>query len=193
MKRLFVAISFTPGDKFLSAYKDIKNSLYGEKIKWVDTSKIHLTLKFIGKTPDWKIPEIKKAIEESVYNIDPFELEIKNAGIFGSRYNPRVIWFGISKNPQLNKLTEQVVNNLDTIGIKKDRQNLVPHLTIGRIKNINNKQHLAQKIGQYNNVILQTNEIHMVSLYESVLTNTGSNHYLISSFNLPNKQTPVIH
>lgn len=191
MKRLFVALTIEPEKKLTNAYCDLQKSLSTDKINWVKPDRFHLTLKFIGKTPEWKIPEIEEALKKSISDIATFDITVKNAGIFGSRYNPRVIWFGISKNSTLNILANNVANNLDIIGIKNDRQNFVPHITIGRIKNIFNKQHLSEKIGHYSNEIFQTVKVIKIDLYESVLSKAGPNYYLVNSFNTTNKQATV--
>ncbi len=193
MKRLFVAITFPKGEKFLSAYGELRKSLMSDKIRWVDTDKMHLTLKFIGETESSLTPYIIRALEKSVEGISPFDIEVKDAGVFGSSYNPRVIWFGITKNIMLDKLASNIVNALDDIGIKKDRQNFVPHITAGRIKNIFDKQHLRQKIGQYNNEFFQTSRINRIELFESVLSKTGPDYYLINKFELTDKQATVNH
>lgn len=188
MKRLFVALTIEPEKKLIDAYNDLHKSLSSDKINWVKPDRFHLTLKFIGETPDWKIPEIEEALKKSISNISDFNIVVKSAGIFGSRYNPRVIWLGISKNSTLDTLAKNIAINLDIIGIKNDRQNFVPHITMGRIKNIFNKQHLREKIGHYNNEIFQTVEIIKIDLYESVLSKAGPNYYLVNSFNTTNKQ-----
>jgi len=42
----------------------------------------------------------------------------------------------------------EIINNLDIAGFSKDRQNFVPHFTIGRIRKILNKQLLNIEIGE---------------------------------------------
>ena len=50
MKRLFVAIKITPNDEFLKIFQELKQDLKHEKIRWVETRNLHLTLKFFGET-----------------------------------------------------------------------------------------------------------------------------------------------
>ena len=88
---------------------------------------------------DEKIPLIEETARESTAGFKPFNINIKNTGIFGSSYNPKVIWFGIEKSEILENLAENLLKNLDENGFLRDRQNFVPHLTIGRIKNVQDK------------------------------------------------------
>jgi 2'-5' RNA ligase len=108
MKRLFAAIKIHPTARYISLFNEISSSLRHERIKWVEPENMHLTLKFFGETDENLIPAIKLATEESLKKSKPFSLNISNTGIFGSRYDPKVVWFGIEKNQEL----EMLANNL---------------------------------------------------------------------------------
>ncbi len=136
MKRLFAAVKIHPSDKLLSIYNSLRAGLRFADIKWVPVENIHVTLKFFGETEENRLPEIRQALGDAAGKHSPFIVKLEHTGIFGSSYNPRVIWFGMGNAEPLADLTNSVFDEVEKIGWERDRQNFVPHLTIGRIKNI---------------------------------------------------------
>lgn len=189
MKRLFAAIKIHPSTGFIRIYTELQNALRIHSIKWVDVNSIHITLKFFGETGEERIPVITNALKKCASGNSLFEIRLRNAGIFGSSYNPRVIWFGIDKNPALEKLAGDVLEAMDHIGFERDRQNFVPHLTVGRIKNIKDKKNFQQIIQKYRSADIQAETVESFHLYESILRQQGPEYKVLESFvlklNLP--------
>jgi 2'-5' RNA ligase len=184
MKRLFIAIKIVPEQSLLNVYYDIKKRCHLSKIKWVDSDLFHLTLKFLGEVPERKIDEISNLVDSIVSNYVPFEFIIRGVGIFGSSYRPRVVWLGIEKNDSLTAFGNAVLDGFDKIGFKRDSQNFVPHLTVGRIKYVQDKNLLRQTVSMYKNTPLQKVMVNKIVLYESILHKTGPEYIPIMEFNL---------
>jgi len=182
-KRLFAAVKIHPSDDFLTIYNQIKSALRQERITWVNPAAMHLTIKFFGETQTSIIPDIDKCLRMATSGFKAFELEIKNTGMFGSRYEPRVIWFGIEDGNALSKLFEAVTEQLKTIGILPDRQNFVPHLTIGRIKDLRDKRNFQQVLERYREHYSGKQTIHELVLYESILRREGPEYIPIHRYN----------
>jgi 2'-5' RNA ligase len=173
MKRLFAAIKIHPSPNYLAVFNAVSSSLRHERIKWVEPQNMHLTLKFFGETDEKQIPDICKAVETTASQSKPFTLKIADTGIFGSRYDPKVIWFGIQKQTELDNLAKNLFAVLENCGWKSDRQNFVPHLTIGRIKELKDKPLFQQIISKYSTVDIQEEKVTEVTLYESILRPEG--------------------
>lgn len=184
MKRLFVAIKIHPSPELLQVYYSLKKELALEKIKWVEENNFHLTLKFLGNTHTSFLPKIDETLSIISSETAPFDMFIEGPGIFGSRYNPRVIWLGIEENQQLVTLANRVLDGLDAAGFPRDRQNFVPHLTIGRIKHIHNKKHLKDVIDMHNGNRLQQLTATKFYLYESILKREGPVYKVITGYHL---------
>jgi 2'-5' RNA ligase len=184
MKRLFAAIKIHPANEFVRIYTELQNSLHDSKIKWVDVNNVHLTLKFFGETAESQIPVINNALHKVASENTMIELKLIHSGIFGSSYNPRVIWFGIDRNPVLEKLADDVLDAMENIGYERDRQNFVPHLTIGRIKYISDRKKFEEVIQRYKSVEIQQEKIDCFHLYESILRPQGPEYRVIDSFSL---------
>jgi len=187
MKRLFVALKIEPNKTFLKSYKALQQALQFERISWVKPENIHLTLKFLGKTPDEKLPVIRKALQQVVQDTAPFQLKIAGTGIFGSSYKPRVIWFGTEPNQDMMQLGEQVLDQLDQAGFPRDRQNFVPHLTIGRIRKIEHKKLFQEALAAHRHDFLQETPVDKIILYQSLLKPDGAVYKPVMEFVLANK------
>jgi 2'-5' RNA ligase len=184
MKRLFAAIKIHPSARYISLFNEISSSLQHERIKWVEPENMHLTLKFFGETDEKQIPSIRHALAEAVAKSKPFDLKIANTGIFGSRYDPKVIWFGIEKQPELDILAKNIFGELEKYGWEQDRQNFIPHLTIGRIRELKDKPLFQQIIGRYNTIDIQEENVSEIILYESILRREGPLYVKVSSFQI---------
>jgi len=184
MKRLFIAIEVKPDANTLKVYNYLRRVLSYNSINWIDPDKFHLTFKFLGSTIESNIPDITNVIRSTVEEYKIVNVELNKIGIFGSSYKPRVIWFGIEKNLQLEHLVVDLLNNLETVGFPKDRQNFVPHITIGRINKIVDKKLFNDSINEVKNLLLQQLVIDRVTLFESILTSDGSKYKEIFSIPL---------
>ena len=65
-------------------------------VKWVGSSGMHLTLKFLGSVARGKIESIVRAMEEASSGIEAFSLETTHLGAFPNLRQPRVLWVGIA-------------------------------------------------------------------------------------------------
>jgi len=173
MKRLFAAIKIHPSARYISLFNEICSSLRHERIKWIEPENTHLTLKFFGETDEAKIPAIRLAIEAAVDQSKPFTLKIASTGVFGSRYDPKVLWFGIEKQNELDELARNIFTELAKYGWEQDRQNFVPHLTIGRIREIKDKPLFQKNLSKYTSVEIQDENVTEIILYESILRREG--------------------
>lgn len=173
MKRLFAAIVVHPDITFTDTMGELQAKLHCERITWASGHNLHLTLKFFGGTNEEKIPAIEKAMNLGSAGVPSFDICFNKIGIFGSSYNPKVIWLGAETNPALNQLFSQLKTEFEKSGFAYDRQNFVPHLTLGRIREISDKTIFQQVIGGYHEAFYLEQKIGSVQLYESVLTPKG--------------------
>jgi len=184
MKRLFAAIKVHPDPNLLKIYSQLRASVSYEKINWVSEKNIHITLKFFGDTHEHQIDTICEVFDEIAGRHKPFTIRLKDIGIFGSRYNPRVIWFGMENCPEVERLAADVINNLEDAGFQHDGQHFRPHLTVGRVKMINDKSMFQKNIDKLKNVFLQEVPVTEFHLYESILRPQGPLYNEIECFKL---------
>ena len=182
MKRLFAALKIYPDDDFLTSYADLKAELDHEPIKWVEEHNIHITLKFFGETEEQKIPQISSVLRERAEKTAAIRMRLTGLGIFGSSYAPKVIWAGIEPYAALSLLMKNVHTDLSGAGFDPDRQNLVPHLTLGRIKFLNDKILFRRTLEKYKAIASSPLEIGEIILYESILRREGPEYIVVNKF-----------
>jgi RNA 2',3'-cyclic 3'-phosphodiesterase len=182
MKRIFAAVNINPGNQLIHLLDQLKSALAKDKIKWVDPGNMHITLKFFGETPDEKVAEIENVLH-SINHKNAFGIEIKELGIFGSSYKPKVIWLGLADCPEFHLLENEITKAIQPIGYLPDRQNFVPHITLGRINFLNDKKYFQQMIDKYKSFSPDQQQISVFHLYESILKQTCPEYRIIGSFN----------
>lgn len=131
--RTFVAINFP--DILKNEIKDIQNSLkpFVKSARWTTVDNFHLTIKFLGEIDNSEKESAIEAIRIACNGFKPFEISFDRLGYFGSSENMRVVWIGMSKNPdKLFLLQSEIEKSFKAHGFPPDEKGFKPHVTIGR-------------------------------------------------------------
>jgi RNA 2',3'-cyclic 3'-phosphodiesterase len=176
IKRLFFATHITSELIINDLLPRLKKELRLSSISWAKPEQMHVTLKFFGDTPDSRIPEIEKALSGSLKNHQEFDIELKHVKLFGSRYKPQVIWLGMEDHGEMRNLFRDVQEQLGKIGYQNDRQNFVPHLTLGRVKKTDNLQRFHTVISEFTDYKADILTVSEFILFESRLQPQGAVH-----------------
>jgi RNA 2',3'-cyclic 3'-phosphodiesterase len=187
MKRIFIALQIVAGENLLNMISDLKAGLRKENIKWTPVENLHITLAFMGDTQEEKIENISHMLTGICETSGKFEMQIRGAGVFKGFSNPRVIWTGIGASEELNRLGLSVKDGLKETGILIEDRPFNPHLTLGRVRNVRDKEVLRSLISRYNNAFIQQQEIKEVVLYESILLQKGPLYKPVGVFKLGQK------
>lgn len=187
--RTFLAIEIEPYIKNkIEESQEIIEDSESSNIKFVEVENIHLTLKFFGEIDDTRIEQITDIVNQSIKDKETYTLKVVNIGAFPNIYNPRVIWTGIKdKNNTTVKLIEELDKKFNKIGFKKEK-NYVPHITIGRVKSISDKEKLTQTLKKLNKKYHGKMEVKKIYLKSSKLTPNGPIYKNIKEFNLWGKK-----
>ena len=114
--------------------------------KLVSKENLHITLLFLGDIDEEDLKDRINLLEGELGKIESFFLSIEDLGFFYNRRGlVRVIWMDIVKNAKrvedisrmLYRYFEDVLEENNLI---KEHPSFKPHLTLGRIKNINRYQ-----------------------------------------------------
>ena len=184
MKRTFIAIKIPLSKQKQEIISDIQFKLKDEKIKWVDTWNMHITLFFLGDTDDDFIPVISDRIVELLQGIKSFSLKLNGLGLFKSLHDPKVMWIGINPSDKLKELKTLVDQVIVPLGFEKDTREFKPHLTLGRIKYMKDKENLKRIIDQNKEYDFGEILIDQLNFYESTLTSKGPIYKIIKQVKL---------
>ncbi len=188
MKRLFAALKIDPDITFLDSFQKMRGSLFHEPIRWSEQKNFHVTLKFFGETATHEISRIEQIVNNIAENSLSFDIFLMGLGIFGSTYSPKVIWARVEPYAKISALMESIQRDLNSTGLSSDNQNIVPHLTLGRIKVLKDKVLFKRVIEQFNNIRSTSETVTEIILYNSILTGAGPEYQIIERYAL--KKTP---
>ncbi|HKL08943.1 MAG TPA: RNA 2',3'-cyclic phosphodiesterase [Bacteroidales bacterium] len=184
MKRTFIALKIPVSKQTAEKIQEIKSELQEEKIKWVEIYNIHITLFFAGNTDEEMIQKISSHLEDLLKSKKSFTLKGKGIGVFRSLKSPRVLWLGIEKSEYLQRLKVEIDLMMKAFGFKIEDRTFNPHLTLGRIKWLNDKSNLKKIIEDYKDVEFQDFIIDEIIFYESILTPAGPVYQVIKQIEL---------
>lgn len=172
MLRLFIALHF-PDDIKRQLGEIIEQARpKADGIKWVESKNMHLTLKFLGDTPEDMVSPIIGGIESAVGDCSACQITVEGFGGFPNLRKPRVIWAGMNGAGPIVKLAGAINSELAGIGIEKDRKRFSPHITLGRVKRPSNYSALADFFKNLN-FLSESLILDSLALVKSTLTPSG--------------------
>jgi 2'-5' RNA ligase len=141
--RLFISVDLPEAWK--QQLPDIERSIgwLGRGVKWVDPQTMHLTLRFLGETPETELQHVKDTIAKSCAGIGPFEMQMRGTGCFPNHNRPRVYWVGLKSHDVLLTLNQKLELAMQDIGFPPEEHPFRPHLTVARIKDPIGKERMT--------------------------------------------------
>ena len=131
--RLFVAVNFN--DETKSQLLLLQNKLRSQVLRGSFTrpENFHLTLAFLGETPEEKLQRLSRIIEE--IQSPPFDIPFSRTGCF-THSRKELWWIGADLNcpglPLLKAIHGRLINRLEKDGFTVDKRSFNPHITLGR-------------------------------------------------------------
>ena len=137
-RRLFVAVPLP--DDAAEAVRSVVDEVRAEPlpagardVRWVRLDGLHLTLRFLGPTPQDRVEPTAAAARAVAAAAGPFDLELGGAGTFPPQGRPRALWIGIAEGAdQLGRLATELDAALVEAGWTSEPRPFRPHLTLAR-------------------------------------------------------------
>ena len=103
------------------------------RIRWVNVDGLHLTLRFLGPTPEDRVGPLRAGADRIAAAAEPFEVELSGGGAFPSLARPRSLWIGVREGAdRLANLANELTDAAGECGLVLDTRPFAAHLTIGR-------------------------------------------------------------
>lgn len=132
--RLFVAINL-PSDVRSAVWEaTAPMRACAPELPWVDESRLHLTLKFLGEQPEERVPAIEAAFARVAAGHRELAMELGGIGAFPNFRRARVVWMGVAQDAKLELLHHDVEVAFEAIGFELEGRAFRPHLTLARLK-----------------------------------------------------------
>jgi 2'-5' RNA ligase len=131
--RLFVALEVPEPPR-----RDLRRRVDGvrdrlPRARWVDLDAVHLTLLFLGETPEAEVPALAAGLREPFARCPPLDLRLASGGTFPPGRPARVAWVGVEAPPELTALQEQITRvAVETLGFTPEERGFHPHVTLAR-------------------------------------------------------------
>lgn len=181
--RLFVAIDIP--DEVRAEVSELISKLRPAcpKARWARIEGVHVTLKFIGETPDASFAQIKAALALVVPR-PSIAIRFRGVGFFPNARRPRVFWAGVEAGPELAALAGAVEDVLHPLGVPRETRTFSPHLTLARFDPPRPVEELLksiEKLGPFDFGSATADEFYV---YQSMLKRGGSEYTRLANFPL---------
>jgi 2'-5' RNA ligase len=177
--RCFVAVDIP--EELKSRIVSMQEEFSSLGVKLVEPENLHFTLKFLGEIDDVQIKEVEQDLSAVAKTFSPFSALLSGIGAFPSLSYIRVVWVGSVSNDFIN-LHKAVAHALRNIG--SPEKDLVPHLTISRVRSAQDKEVIAKIIKRYEKESFGSMQVDRIKLKKSTLTPRGPIYEDIMSFEL---------
>lgn len=177
MLRLFLAVDLpeTIRQEVAAMCTQVKSA------RWVKPHQLHITLRFMGQTPDDDLAKIQERL--SRVKAPGFELALRGAGVFpGGGKRARVLWLGLDPTLPLVQLKHEIDACLgpDT---QREGQGFSPHLTLARFTEKPDAT-LTQFLSRHQSYSGPRWPVACFKLYQSTLLSNGAVHGLVATYAL---------
>ena len=140
--KLFIGIEFQPEilDKLYSLQNKLREKVRTARFPARET--LHLTLQFLGETPEKAVEAIKQSLKMVANGSRPFALSFEDGlGYFGSADQVRVVWLGMKDDYLvLLELQKNIAQAMFVLGFAQEERDYSPHITLARDAKFNNSQ-----------------------------------------------------
>ena len=187
--RLFVAVAPPEGvvERLSETARGLRAEIPPPAVAWVLAEQIHLTLHFLGEVERERVGEFELALEKVCGASEGCLLRAGGLGCFPSANRPRVVWAGLQGAvAALESLKNRMEPELERLGYVPEKRAFHPHLTLGRVKELNarDRRNLARALEENRERDFGEWRVKRVDLMESVLGRTGARYRLVRSFEM---------
>lgn len=149
------------------------------RIRLVPEAQVHLTMLFIGETPERELPEVRESVERSVAGIATFELSPRRFVTLPNKGQPRLLALETDVPSALLELHRRLVQRFAHPKRKKTDA-FLPHFTLARFPGLMIAQVDQPAVGE-------PFSFEKVALVRGILRTSGVEHAIDKSYSLQRK------
>lgn len=134
--RLFVAVPLSESAR--AAVAEVVERIRadepeGRGVRWVRLDGLHITLRFLGPTPESRVADVAAAVATTAVGVAPFAIRIAGADAFPPVGRPRTLWLDLDRGvDDLAGLAARLDDALADLGWERERRPFRAHLTLAR-------------------------------------------------------------
>ena len=121
---------------------------YGARVRWVESERLHLTLRFLGSVDARGLGIAREALAEAARGTGRFRIALSGLGGFPETRPPRVVWAGVIEGASaLISLHARLEAGLTRRGLPAEGRPFHPHVTLGRARDPRGARELMGVLG----------------------------------------------
>jgi 2'-5' RNA ligase len=147
-------------------------------VRWVRLDGLHLTLRFLGPTPDDRIEPTADAVHDAAAAVEPIPIRLAGTGTFPAYGRPRTLWIGVvDGGDALAALAARVDGALVAARWPAETRPFRAHLTLARSDGLAAGPLVAERLAAALGDATIEAELDRLVLFES-LTGGGPARYV---------------
>ena len=152
--------------------------------RWTHPDSLHITLYFLGDTPQASLDEIDAALGS--IHASAFPLQLAGIGVEASAGKaPRYLWVGVRPlDDSLNALQQEIKSVLGQVIRIKDHRPYKPHITLARFKQAPPDDVLQAYLAAHLGWEQPAWQVEQFELFSSLLLASGARHKIEESYPL---------
>ncbi len=178
--RLFIGIALPAQVHASLAELTLELASEAPGARWVGEDNFHVTLKFLGQTPEETVPDILASMRRAALEVSPFSLRLDRLGMFPSPKRARVIWLGVTDGFEESvALAGALDRELAPLGYKIESRPYHPHITLARLRDPKPLPQLAAHASEQPPPIDASVSVPRVTLFQSKLMRSGAQYSVV--------------
>jgi 2'-5' RNA ligase len=150
-RRLFVGVPIAAAarDEIVALVETVREAADPSvrDVRWVRLDGLHLTLRFLGETPEDVVDGVIAAVDEAARGRSPFPVVVTGAGAFPSMARPRTLWLGVADgSDELAELAARLDDRLAAAGWPRSERPFRAHLTLARSDGVRSGPDVARRL-----------------------------------------------
>ena len=144
-------------------------------VRWTRFGNIHLTLKFLGDVEVSRVDKIRDSLIDVARQFSSFKMSLAGMGAFPNSRKPRIVWVGVEEGAdRLVEIARSIESSMKNLGFQREKRPFRPHLTVGRIRRLENPQLMTRTLDESRVGDLGEFAVEKISLIRSQLDPAGS-------------------
>lgn len=175
---LFVGIPVTEDQcpKFFTWSRNLiaESAQAGWKVRWTKPENYHITISFLGNSPEHDQNKIIDAIRSKDFS--SFWIQIQDMGFFLNGKHSNIVWAGV-ESKDIMPFQANMNDLMKTIGYDREPKPFRPHITLGRMKQLDENLHQHSI-----STVLDQFRVTKFCLFESIFSTLRVEYKILETF-----------
>lgn len=152
------------------------------RARWQTPEQLHLTLHFLGEIDGGALRRLIDALDQQL-ECPAFEMQLRGAGVFPPRGEPRILWLGVADPEPLHLLHRRCAAIIDDQGLERERRKFHAHVTLARLKRAPERK-VGEWVAGHSLYASAPFPVDALTVYSSLLSQRGARYQVEAELEL---------